>query len=180
MSKKTKIMMEAVFYTSWWMIWWFRNSKIFKAKAPKKACFFDELQTPIEVFGKQTAYTIQSVRHQPGPVHPNIVYYLDSDEKKSSDSTTYQSDHSLSEYEAFCFDIDHMEEKSSGSTTSHYDFSLLEFEPFHFDLLIDQFPPADRSDLYHEEFADELAHIISLPEYDRFYFDFEDDPVIYL
>nr|GEY11112.1 RNA-directed DNA polymerase, eukaryota, reverse transcriptase zinc-binding domain protein [Tanacetum cinerariifolium] len=44
MSKKTKIMMEAVFYTSWWMIWWFRNSKIFKEKAPKKACFFDELQ----------------------------------------------------------------------------------------------------------------------------------------
>nr|GEX47477.1 RNA-directed DNA polymerase, eukaryota [Tanacetum cinerariifolium] len=45
MSKKTKIMMEAVFYTSWWMIWWFRNSKIFKEKAPKKACFFDELQS---------------------------------------------------------------------------------------------------------------------------------------
>nr|GEZ56668.1 RNA-directed DNA polymerase, eukaryota, reverse transcriptase zinc-binding domain protein [Tanacetum cinerariifolium] len=39
MSKKTKIMMDAVFYTSWWMIWWFRNSKIFKEKAPKKACF---------------------------------------------------------------------------------------------------------------------------------------------
>nr|GEZ32489.1 transposon TX1 [Tanacetum cinerariifolium] len=70
-----------------------------------------------------------------------------------------------------------LKKKSSGSTTSHYDFSLFEFESFHFDLLIDQFPPADRSDLYHEEFADELAHIISLPEYDRFYFDFEDDPV---
>nr|GFB53697.1 putative mitochondrial protein [Tanacetum cinerariifolium] len=38
-------MMEAVFYTSWWMIWWFRNSKIFKEKAPKKACFFEELQS---------------------------------------------------------------------------------------------------------------------------------------
>nr|GEX20162.1 RNA-directed DNA polymerase, eukaryota [Tanacetum cinerariifolium] len=44
MSKKTKIMIEAVFYTSWWMIWWFRNSKIFKEKDPKNACFFDELQ----------------------------------------------------------------------------------------------------------------------------------------
>nr|GFC20800.1 RNA-directed DNA polymerase, eukaryota [Tanacetum cinerariifolium] len=44
MSKKTKIMTEAVFYTSWWMIWWFRNSKIYKEKAPKKACFFYELQ----------------------------------------------------------------------------------------------------------------------------------------
>nr|GEW81012.1 hypothetical protein [Tanacetum cinerariifolium] len=39
MSKKTKIMMEAVFYTLWWMIWWFRNSKIFKERASKKAFF---------------------------------------------------------------------------------------------------------------------------------------------
>nr|GEX40538.1 integrase, catalytic region, zinc finger, CCHC-type, peptidase aspartic, catalytic [Tanacetum cinerariifolium] len=33
-----------------------------------------------------------------------------------------------------------------------------------------QFPPTDRSDFTHEEFADELAHIISPPEYDCFYF----------
>ncbi|GKC07200.1 RNA-directed DNA polymerase, eukaryota [Tanacetum coccineum] len=45
MSKESKKMMEAVFYSSWWMIWWFRNSKIFKEKAPKKACLFDELQS---------------------------------------------------------------------------------------------------------------------------------------
>nr|GFB09823.1 hypothetical protein [Tanacetum cinerariifolium] len=32
------------------------------------------------------------------------------------------------------------------------------------------FPPTDRSDFTHEEFADELAHIISPPEYDCFYF----------
>nr|GEZ87061.1 hypothetical protein [Tanacetum cinerariifolium] len=32
------------------------------------------------------------------------------------------------------------------------------------------FPPTDRSDFIHEEFADELAHIISPPEYDCFYF----------
>nr|GEY75582.1 reverse transcriptase domain-containing protein [Tanacetum cinerariifolium] len=31
-------------------------------------------------------------------------------------------------------------------------------------------PPTDRSDFTHEEFADELAHIISLLEYDCFYF----------
>ncbi|GJU18139.1 hypothetical protein Tco_1146105 [Tanacetum coccineum] len=36
-------------------------------------------------------------------------------------------------------------------------------------------PPADRSDFYHEEFADELAHIISPPEYDCFYFKSEPD-----
>ncbi|GJW88030.1 hypothetical protein Tco_0163370 [Tanacetum coccineum] len=32
------------------------------------------------------------------------------------------------------------------------------------------FPPADRSDFHHEEFAGELTHIISPSEYDHFYF----------
>nr|GEX72509.1 reverse transcriptase domain-containing protein [Tanacetum cinerariifolium] len=35
---------------------------------------------------------------------------------------------------------------------------------------VTNFPPIDRSDFTHEEFADELAHIISPPEYDCFYF----------
>ncbi|GJV84288.1 RNA-directed DNA polymerase, eukaryota, reverse transcriptase zinc-binding domain protein [Tanacetum coccineum] len=94
-------------------------------------------------------------------------------EEKSSGSTTTHSDYSLPDYEAFYFDDDHIEEKSSGSTTTHSDFSLPGYDSFIFDLSIDPFPPADRSDSYHEEFADELAHIISPPEYDRFYFDLE-------
>ncbi|GJW04253.1 reverse transcriptase domain-containing protein [Tanacetum coccineum] len=96
-------------------------------------------------------------------------------EEKSSGSTTSHSDYSLLEYESFFFDVDQIEEKSSGSTTSHFDLSLLEYDSFHFDLLIDQLPPADRSDSHHEEFADELAHIISSTEYDCFYFDIEPD-----
>ncbi|GJU23492.1 reverse transcriptase domain-containing protein [Tanacetum coccineum] len=89
--------------------------------------------------------------------------------EKSSGSTTSHSDHSLPEYESFYFDVDRIKENSSGSTTSHSDLSLIEYESFHFDLLIDPLPPADRSDSHHEEFADELAHIITLPEipYDR-------------
>ncbi|GKD58654.1 hypothetical protein Tco_1296163, partial [Tanacetum coccineum] len=102
-----------------------------------------------------------------------FVYGLRRTEK-SSGSTTSHSDHSLSEYESFCFDVDHIEKKSSGSTISHSDLSILEYESFHFDLSIDLLPPADRSDFHLEEFADELAHIISPPEYDRFYFDLED------
>ncbi|GJR17780.1 hypothetical protein Tco_0966307 [Tanacetum coccineum] len=103
------------------------------------------------------------------------TFYFDIKEK-SSGSTTSHSYHSLPEYESFCFDVDHIKEKSSGSTTSHYDLSLLEYESFHFDLSIDQLPPADRSDFYHKKFVDELAHIISPPEYDHFYFNLEDDP----
>ncbi|GJY52906.1 hypothetical protein Tco_0444570 [Tanacetum coccineum] len=89
-------------------------------------------------------------------------------EEISSGSTTTRSDLSLPDYEAFYLNDDHIEEKSSGSTTTHADFS--QYDSFIFDLSINPFPPADRSDFYHEEFADELAHIISPPEYDCFYF----------
>nr|GEU40080.1 hypothetical protein [Tanacetum cinerariifolium] len=57
---------------------------------------------------------------------------------------------------------DHVKEISSGNTTTHFDSSL--YNLFIFDLLINPFPPADRSDFY--EFADELTHIISPPKYD--------------
>ncbi|GJS41013.1 hypothetical protein Tco_0566056 [Tanacetum coccineum] len=97
-------------------------------------------------------------------------------EENSSGSTTTRSDYSLPDYEAFYFDDDHIEEKSSGSTTTHSDISLSKYDSFIFDLSNDPFPPADRSDFYHEEFADELAHIISPPEYDCFYFKSEPDP----
>nr|GEW14922.1 hypothetical protein [Tanacetum cinerariifolium] len=90
-------------------------------------------------------------------------------EKNSSGSTTTRADISLPDYEAF-YD-DHVKEISSGSTTTYFDFSL--YDSFIFDLSINPFPPADRSDFY--EFADELAHIISLPEYDCFCFKNEPD-----
>ncbi|GJZ97862.1 hypothetical protein Tco_0670315, partial [Tanacetum coccineum] len=70
--------------------------------------------------------------------------------------------------EAFYSDDDHIKKKSSGCTTTHADFS--QYDSFIFDLSINPFLPADRSDFYYEEFADELAHIISPPEYDCFYF----------
>ncbi|GKE78657.1 hypothetical protein Tco_1544777 [Tanacetum coccineum] len=68
--------------------------------------------------------------------------------KISSGSTTTRSDYSLSDYEAFYLDDDHIEEKSSDSTTTHAYFS--QYDSFIFDLLIYLFPPADRSDFYHE------------------------------
>nr|GEU44706.1 hypothetical protein [Tanacetum cinerariifolium] len=67
---------------------------------------------------------------------------------------------SLLEFENFYFDLG---EISSGSTTTHSDISLSEYDSFIFDLT-------------HEEFVDELAHIISLPEYKRFYFKDLPDP----
>nr|GEW54653.1 hypothetical protein [Tanacetum cinerariifolium] len=87
-------------------------------------------------------------------------------EEISSISTTTHSNISLPNYEAF-YD-DHVKEISSGNTTTHSDFLL--YDSFIFDLSINLFPPVNRSDFYHEEFADELAHIISPPEYDCFCF----------
>nr|GEY25898.1 reverse transcriptase domain-containing protein [Tanacetum cinerariifolium] len=65
---------------------------------------------------------------------------------------------SLPEFENFYFDLG---EISSGSTTTHSDISLSEYESFIF-----------------EEFVDELAHIISPPEYDCFYFKDLPDQVV--
>nr|GEZ55989.1 hypothetical protein [Tanacetum cinerariifolium] len=81
----------------------------------------------------------------------------------SSGSTTTHSDISLPDYEAFYFDDDHIKEISSGSIITHSDISLSKYDSFIFDFA-------------HEEFANELAHIISPSEYDRFYFRDLPDP----
>nr|GEZ69796.1 hypothetical protein [Tanacetum cinerariifolium] len=63
----------------------------------------------------------------------------------------------------FYFDDDQVKEISSGSPTTQSDISLSEYDSFIFDLT-------------HKEFADELTHIISPPEYDCFYFWYLPDP----
>nr|GFA69723.1 hypothetical protein [Tanacetum cinerariifolium] len=85
-----------------------------------------------------------------------------SDCKTKSSSTSLNSfleetstfHNSLPKFENFYFDLG---EISSGSTTTHSDISLSEYDSFIFIFA-------------HEEFVDELAHIISPPEYDHFYF----------
>nr|GEY83033.1 hypothetical protein [Tanacetum cinerariifolium] len=111
--------------------------------------------------------------HNSLPEFENFYFDL---EEISSGSTTTHSDISLSDYEAFSLNNDHIKEISSGSTTTHFDISLSEYDSFTFDLSNDQCPPTDRRDFTHEEFTDELAHIISLPEYDCFYFRDLPDP----
>nr|GFA20028.1 hypothetical protein [Tanacetum cinerariifolium] len=119
--------------------------------------FFSLSPTPCEgsdlLLGE--TYTLLSHFNDSSPVYETFCFDI---EWKSSGSTTSHSDHSFPDYETFCFEV---EEKGSGSTTSHSDLSLPEYESFHFDLLIHPLPPADRSDSHHEEFTDELAHIIS-------------------
>nr|GEZ63185.1 hypothetical protein [Tanacetum cinerariifolium] len=65
--------------------------------------------------------------------------------------------------------LEEFSEIRSDSTTTHSDSSL--YDSFIFDLSINPFPTADMSDFY--EFADELIHIISPPEYDCFFFKIE-------
>ncbi|GJT44192.1 reverse transcriptase domain-containing protein [Tanacetum coccineum] len=104
---------------------------------------------------------IEALKDNPAP----------SSDDMTNGSTTTHYDYSLPDYEAFYSDDDHIEEKSSGSTTTHANFS--QYVSFIFDLSINPIPPAVRSDFYHEEFADELAHIISPSEYDHFCFKIE-------
>nr|GFB09608.1 hypothetical protein [Tanacetum cinerariifolium] len=57
---------------------------------------------------------------------------------------------------------------------SPYDSELVSLEAAK--IVIPKCPSTDRSDLTHEEFIDELAHIISPPKYDCFYFRNFPDP----
>ncbi|GJU74239.1 RNA-directed DNA polymerase, eukaryota, reverse transcriptase zinc-binding domain protein [Tanacetum coccineum] len=43
MPAKNKNMLEGVFFVKWWLLWAFRNKKIFEDKAPSKATFFDDI-----------------------------------------------------------------------------------------------------------------------------------------
>ncbi|GKE23604.1 RNA-directed DNA polymerase, eukaryota, reverse transcriptase zinc-binding domain protein, partial [Tanacetum coccineum] len=43
MPSKNKKMLVGVFYVMWWLLWDFRNKKIFEDMAPSKAMFFDDV-----------------------------------------------------------------------------------------------------------------------------------------
>nr|GFC08419.1 hypothetical protein [Tanacetum cinerariifolium] len=109
---------------------------------------------------KSSSTSLNSLLEETNTFHNSLPkfknFYFDLREI-SSGSTTTHFDISLSDYEAFYFDDDHVKEISSGSTTTHFVISLSEYDSFIFDLT-------------HEEFVDELAHIISPPEYNCFYF----------
>nr|GFA31686.1 hypothetical protein [Tanacetum cinerariifolium] len=126
-----------------------------------------------EILTKSSSTSPKSFLEETNTFHNSLLefenFYFDLKEI-SSGSTATHSDISLPDYEVFYFDDNHIKEISSGSTTTHSDISLSEYDSFIFDLSNDQFPPTNRSDFTHEEFADELAYIISSPEYDCFYF----------
>nr|GFC17755.1 hypothetical protein [Tanacetum cinerariifolium] len=128
---------------------------------------------------KSSSTSPKSFLEETNTIHNSLPefenFYFDL-EKINSGSTTTHSDISLPDYEVFYFDDDHIKEISSGSTTTHSYVSLSEYDSFIFDLANDQFPPIYRSNFTHEEFADELTHIISPPEYDWFYFRDLPDP----
>nr|GFC68087.1 hypothetical protein [Tanacetum cinerariifolium] len=113
-----------------------------------------------ELLTKSSSTSLNSLLEETNTFHNSLPkfenFYFDLGEI-SSGSTTTHSGISLPDYEAFSFNEDHIKEIGSGSTTTHSDISLSEYDSFIFDLT-------------YEEFVDELAHIISPPEYDRFCF----------
>nr|GFB82310.1 hypothetical protein [Tanacetum cinerariifolium]GFB82366.1 hypothetical protein [Tanacetum cinerariifolium] len=119
-----------------------------------------------EPLTKSSSTSLNSFLEETNTFHNSLPefenFYFDLGEI-SSGSTTTHSDISLPDYEAFSFNNDHIKDISSGSPTTHSDISLSEYDSFIFDLA-------------HEEFVYELAHIISPPEYDCFYFKDLPDP----
>nr|GEY01066.1 hypothetical protein [Tanacetum cinerariifolium] len=120
---------------------------------------------------------IEALKDNPTP-SSELLTKSSSTSSKSFLEETNTFHNSLPEFENFCFDLEKISSGkiSSGSFTTHSDISLSEYDSFIFDLSKDQFPPTDRSDFTHEEFGDELAHIISPPKYDCFYFRNLPDP----
>nr|GFA17894.1 hypothetical protein [Tanacetum cinerariifolium] len=96
---------------------------------------------------------IEALKDNPNP-SSKLLTKSSSTSPKSFLEETSTFHNSLPEFKNFYFDLG---EISSGSTTTHSDISLSEYDSFIFDFT-------------HEEFVDELAHIISPPEYDCFYF----------
>nr|GEY43321.1 hypothetical protein [Tanacetum cinerariifolium] len=114
---------------------------------------------------------IEALKDNPAP-SSEFLTKSSSTSPKSFLEETNTFHNSLPEFENFYFDLEEISSGkiSSGSTTTHSDISLSEYDSFVFDSLNDQCPPTDRSNFTHEEFADKLAHIVSPPEYDCFYF----------
>ncbi|GJX51214.1 hypothetical protein Tco_0278059 [Tanacetum coccineum] len=81
-------------------------------------------------------------------------------------------DNSIPESETFCFNLEEILFSGIPLLILIISFRIISF----LHLSNDQFPPADRSDFNHEEFADELTHIMPLPELECFKFKIEPDP----
>nr|GEY64294.1 hypothetical protein [Tanacetum cinerariifolium] len=106
---------------------------------------------------------IEALKDNPTPSF-ELLTKSSSTSPKSFLEETNTFHNSLPEFEKFYFDF------GRDYTTTYCDISLSEYDSFTFDLSNDQCHPTNRSDFTHEEFANELAHIISPPEYDCFYF----------
>ncbi|GKE12532.1 hypothetical protein Tco_1416083 [Tanacetum coccineum] len=109
----------------------------------------------VEVIGKQTGYTIQSVQHNLGPGHPNTFYYSDSDESDDDEPSKMIEDQKS---------IHHL----SGSPTPSSDPVVASLSP--------SLPPTRDSDSILEETDTLLPHHDSTsPEVDDDIFDLEGD-----
>ncbi|GJR28980.1 hypothetical protein Tco_1105212 [Tanacetum coccineum] len=132
----------------------------------------------IEVLGKQTAYTIQSVQHQPRPGHPNTVYYSNDSDESGEDEPSVVLNiqkpiHSLSGNPTPSSDSvvesifplltpfgdsDSLLEETD-TLLSHIDDSFPEYETFCFNIE----EKSSGSTTTHSDY--------SLPDYEAFYFD---------
>ncbi|GJZ60262.1 reverse transcriptase domain-containing protein [Tanacetum coccineum] len=114
------------------------------------------LRERVEVLGKQTIYTIQSVQHNPRPGHPNTFYYSDSDESDDDEPSKMIEDQNL---------IHHL----SGSPNSFFfDHVVASLSPSHT-------PTGDSDSILQETDILIPHHDSTSPEVDDDIFDLEED-----
>ncbi|GJU17349.1 hypothetical protein Tco_1145315 [Tanacetum coccineum] len=115
-----------------------------------------------------TVEIIDSLRDNPTPSSEVVIKSTSTFPNLFLEETN-TFDNSIPESETFSFNL---EEISSGIPTTHSDLSLPDYKAFYVDN--DHFKGG--VDFNHEEFADELTHIMSLPELECFKFKIELDP----
>nr|GFA95165.1 hypothetical protein [Tanacetum cinerariifolium] len=136
------------------------NIDYFEASPPDSELVSSEVMEIVIPKTKSSSTSLNSLLEETNTFNNSLPkfknFYFDLGDI-SSGSTTTHSHISLPDYEAFSFNNDYIKEISSRSTTTYFDISLSEYDSFIFDLT-------------QEKFVDELAHIISPPEYDCIYF----------
>nr|GFB58676.1 hypothetical protein [Tanacetum cinerariifolium] len=119
-----------------------------------------------ELLTKSSSTSLNSFLEETNTFHNSFLkfenFYFDLGEISSGSTTTHLI-YLFRIMKLSLLNNDHVKEISSGSPTTQSDISCSEYDSFIFDFA-------------NEEFVNELAHIISPPEYDCFYFKDLPDP----
>nr|GFB08824.1 RNA-directed DNA polymerase, eukaryota [Tanacetum cinerariifolium] len=62
LSSKYKLILEGIFYVTWWYLWSYRNKLLFESKNPLKATIFDDIVSSLKVLYPRL-YALENSKH---------------------------------------------------------------------------------------------------------------------